>query len=341
MKKFSPKTRVFSALMGGRLDRLPVTSLAGCGSTVTMEMQHVTRIFWPEAHKDPEKMARLAIASHELGKIENIRIPFDFVVEAEALGCKVKFGGVESITWTTNQPYKNPKELEMPDNILELGRIPVVLKAIRMAREKVGDFLPISSLIMGPLTLASLLVGTEKLLVWIIKEQDYVRAFVDFATDFIIEYAKAQYRAGSDIVEVSDPVASPDQIKPEAFRQFAMAALTKVADNLGGIKLLHICGKTEPIIKDMAECGYNGISVEESVDIAKIKPLVGDVKILGNVSSKLTLLYGFPDEIEAEVKKAIEAGVDIVEPSCGFVPSTPIANIKAMVRAANRFGPRT
>ncbi|MGQ9469824.1 MAG: MtaA/CmuA family methyltransferase [Nitrososphaerales archaeon] len=287
MKKLSPKIRVFAALVGGKLDKLPVTSLAGCGAIVTTEMQHVVRVFWPEAHKYPEKMARLAIASYELGKIENIRVPFDFVVEAEALGCKVKFGGIESIPWTIDQPYKNPEELKMPDDPLELGRIPVVLKAIRIVRERVGDFLPISSLIMGPLTLASLLVGTEKLLMWTIKERDYVRAFVDFATEFIIEYGKARYRAGSDIVQISDPVASPDQIKPEAFRQFAMPALIKVADNLGGIKLLHICGKTEPIISDMAECGYNGISVEESVDIAKIKPLVGDVKILGNVSSKL------------------------------------------------------
>lgn len=115
-----------------------------------------------------------------------------------------------------------------------------------------------------------------------------------------------------------------------------MQHVTRIA----GQKLLHICGKTEPIIRDLVECGYHGISVEESVDIPKIKPLVGDVKILGNVSSKLTLLYSFPDEIEVEVKKAIEAGVDIVEPSCGFVPSTPIANTKAMVRATNRFGSR-
>ncbi|MGQ9469823.1 MAG: uroporphyrinogen decarboxylase family protein [Nitrososphaerales archaeon] len=53
------------------------------------------------------------------------------------------------------------------------------------------------------------------------------------------------------------------------------------------------------------------------------------------------MLYGLPDEIKAEVKKAIEAGVDVVEPSCGFVPLTPIANIRAIVEAANRFGLRT
>lgn len=88
----------------------------------------------------------------------------------------------------------------------------------------------------------------------------------------------------------------------------------------------------------MAECGYDGISIEEAVNIAKVKPLVDDVKILGNINSKRTLLFGTPDEVVEEVKTAIGAGVDMVEPGCGFAPGSPTANIKAMVEATKKFG---
>jgi [methyl-Co(III) methanol-specific corrinoid protein]:coenzyme M methyltransferase len=65
---------------------------------------------------------------------------------------------------------------------------------------------------------------------------------------------------------------------------------------------------------------------------------VGDVKILGNVSSKETLLFGTPEKVKAEAKKAIEAGVDLLEPGCGIAPPTPLANVKAFVEAAKEFG---
>jgi [methyl-Co(III) methanol-specific corrinoid protein]:coenzyme M methyltransferase len=332
--KFSPKRRVLTALFGGKVDRVPVTSLAGCGGTVTVDMQDAVNIHCPEAHKDAEKMAKLAIDSHELTGIENVRVPFDFVEEPEALGCEIHWGtGPESVPAVWTHPFEKPEDLKMPENLLELGRIPVVLDAIRMVRKEVGDFLPISSLVLGPFTLAGELAGVEKLLMWTIRKPEYVKKFVDFATDVILEYAKAQYRAGSDIVQVGEPTASPDLIRPTSFRDFVKPALTKIAESLGGPRLLHICGNAELIVPDMAETGFDGISIEEAVNVAEIKPLVGDVKILGNVSSKSTLVFGSPEDVKKEARKAMKAGVDFLEPGCGFSPIVPMDNIKAMVEA--------
>jgi uroporphyrinogen-III decarboxylase len=56
--------------------------------------------------------------------------------------------------------------------------------------------------------------------------------------NFIIEYAKAQYKARSHIVQICDTAASPDLISSDIFRQFAKPALIEVADNLDGSKLL-------------------------------------------------------------------------------------------------------
>ena len=50
------------------------------------------------------------------------------------------------------------------------------------------------------------------------------------------------------------------------------------------------------------------------------------------------MLFGNPEEVKAEAKKAIESGVDLLEPGCGIAPSTPLANVKAFVKAAKEFG---
>lgn len=335
---FSPKRRVLTALLGGKVDRVPVTSIAGCGGTVCVDMQKATGIYFPEALKDSKKMARLAVASYELTGLECVRVPFDFVEEAEALGCEIKWWPEpKDLPAVMGHPYKKPEDLKMPDNLLEAGRIPVVLDAIGILREEVGDFLPISSLALGPFSLAGELAGIENFMLWILRKPDYVKEFVNFAKDIVIEYAKAQYRAGSDIVQVADPTASLELISPSMFRDFAKPALIEVANSLGGIRILHICGRTDKIIPDMAEIGFEGISIEQE-DLAALKPLVADTKILGNVSSKKTLPFGSPDDVKAEARKALKAGADLVEPSCGIPTITPIANVKALVEAVEESG---
>lgn len=334
--EFSPLRRVLSALLGGRIDKVPVTSIAGCGGTVTVDMQKITGIYFPEAHKNPKKMAELSISCHNLTGIENVRVPFDFVVEPEALGCETRWWDKpELVPSVRKHPFKTPKDLRMPDKLLEAGRIPIVLGAITTIRETVGDFLPISSLALGPFSLAGELAGVGDFLRWTLKKPKHVKEFVDFATEVVIEYAKAQYQAGSNIVEIADAMASLDMISPGTFKQFVKPALTRIAHNMGGIRILHICGRTEPIFPDIIETGFDGISVD--MDTVRAKSLAGSTKILGNVSSKKTLIFGSQDDVKAEAKKALEAGVDLLEPDCGFSPITPIKNIKAMIEARNEF----
>jgi [methyl-Co(III) methanol-specific corrinoid protein]:coenzyme M methyltransferase len=337
--KLSPKKRAFKALLGSKTDRAPVTSITGCGGSVNVEMQAATGIFWPRAHQDPELMAKLAIAGYEIGGIECVKIPFHNISEAEALGCKTRYPKQKHLyPVVTENPYTHPADLTMPPGIVESGRLPVVLQAISIAREKVGDFLPISSHVIGPFTLAIELVGIERFSIWSVKNIDYVKAVIDFATEFIIEFGKAQYRAGSDFVTVADGSLAYNLVTPEVLNNFIKPAFIRIAENLKGIRLLYIGGKEEPMVPFLAACGYDGISVAETVNIARIKPMVGDVKILGNVSSKKTLTQGSPEEIKAEVKKAIEDGADLIEPSCGIPPETPTVNIKAMVEAVKTYG---
>jgi len=60
-------------------------------------------------------------------------------------------------------------------------------------------------------------------------------------------------------------------------------------------------------------------------------------KLVGNISSSQTLFRGSPDEVKEEVKDVLEAGVDILAPSCGLAPRSSLENIKAMIKGRNEF----
>lgn len=330
------RERILSTLSNRRVDRVPVTSIAGCAGTVTVDMQKATGFYWPDAHRNPNQMARLSIACHDMTGIENVRVPFDFVVEPEALGCKIKWWNkIDSVPSVVKHPYKSPQDLDIPDKLLQSGRIPIILAALSTLKDTVGDNLPIASLALGPFSLASELAGIGDFLRWTLKEPDHVEQFLDFTTELVIEYGNAQYQAGSDIVEVADAVASLDMISPTLFKKFAKPALIKVAKGLHGVKVLHICGRTEPILPEIMEMPFDGVSV--NVDPALAKLHAGDTKILGNVSSKDTMIFGSTKDVKTEAKKALEAGVDLLEPICGISPITPLQNIKAIVKARNEF----
>jgi [methyl-Co(III) methanol-specific corrinoid protein]:coenzyme M methyltransferase len=336
--KATPKRRVLAALLGGTVDKIPVTSVAGCGGTVCVDMQRATAIYFPEAHKDSVKMAELAIASHKLTGLESARVPFDVAIEPEALGCPLQwYNRIDSTPSVSSPSHYPPENLGKQENLLEKGRIPVVLEAIRIVRKTVGDFLPISSGTLGPFTLLGNLVGLGNLLRWMVLKPDYVADLLNLTKNITIEYATAQYQAGSDIVAVSDPMASEDLISAGNFREFVKPELTEIADSLRGIRVLHICGQTDKILSDMVETGFDGLSVAEKTEIVEINPRVREAKILGNVSSHITLIFGSPEDVKNEAKKALEAGVDLLEPSCGISTITPLKNIQAIVKARNEF----
>lgn len=337
--KLSPKQRALKALLGSQTDRAPVTTFTGCGGGVNVDMQKATGIYWPDAHKDPELMAKLAIESYEICGLECVKVPFHNIGEAEALGCKIRYPQEKHLyPVVVEHPYTKPEELKLPDSIVGSGRLPVVLEAIRIARQRVGDFLPISSHVIGPFTLACELMGMERFSIWSLKNVEYVKTVLDFVTEFITTFGKAQYRAGADFVTVADGALAKNLVMPEVLENYIKPALMNIAQNLPGIRLLYIGGKEEAMVPFLAACGFDGISVAETVNIAKIKPIVGEVKIIGNVSSKTTLTKGSPKEVESEVKRAIEGGADLIEPSCGIPPETPTANIKAMVEAVKKYG---
>ncbi|AAM07898.1 TPA: MtaA/CmuA family methyltransferase [Methanosarcina acetivorans] len=337
MSDYNLRDRFLSVLKGKAADRVPVLSVTQTGTVSLMEK---CGVFWPEAHSNPEKMAALSLAAHEITKLEAVRYPYCVTVLSEAMGCEVSRGTKEIQPYVKVPPLGKSGNLpEIPDSLLEMGRIPTVLKATSLLKDKTEESLPLIVGIESPAALCSRLLGANNYLGQLLRSPDYIRECLEINTEACIEYANALFEEGADAVCVPDGISGPDLLSLDIFDRLIKPAYRRFCKKARGMKILHMCGNAFPFLETLSECGFEGISVEEKVwDLKGAKKSLGKgICLIGNVASSSTLLFGSPEDVKAEARKSLEGGVDILAPSCGIAPLTPLENMKALVEARDEY----
>jgi [methyl-Co(III) methylamine-specific corrinoid protein]:coenzyme M methyltransferase len=331
MTKYTPKERLYRALRKQPVDRMPAVCFTQTG---TVEQMEACGAFWPEAHADAEKMAKLAEAAHTVVGFEAVRVPFDITAEAELFGCGIKAGDLKQQPSVIKHSVKNLEDMEkIKDYSLDTGRIGVILEAVKILSEKYGKELPIIGSMIGPFSLAQHINGDA----WfgnLFTGEDIVPALLDFCSDFNVAYAKAMVENGADTIAIIDPTASYELIGGEFYEKYALPYQKKIADamkELDVATVLHICGNTTNGLAIMDKTGVNGISVDQRVDIKTATGNVENAIIVGNLDPVAVLWNGTPDDVAAASKKVLDAGVGLLTVGCGIVSMTPTANLQKMV----------
>lgn len=334
----TPKERLLNAINGKKVDKVPVVSVTQTG---TKDLMDISGVNWPDAHKDPELMAKLSLEAYRSIGFEAVRVPYCLTVLLEALGCDIMEGERARQPSIRSHPYNSRQPLEpkpIPEDLLEKGRLPTVLGAIGKIREEVGGSVPIIAGAEGPVTVASDLLEVTTFMKWSIKKRDVVKQYLDYANKAVIDYANAMFAAGADVFSLLDPVASPELMNPRDFNDIILPMYQEMSNKLEGDVVLHICGDVEFILPYLAECGFSAVSIEEKTDLAMAKEIFdGKVRIVGNVSTSNTLFNGTPEEVYSESMDALNKGTDVLAPGCGLAPMTPIENCRAMVKARDDF----
>ena len=333
--------RLLAVLKLEKVDRIPCACPLQTG---TEDLMKATGAYWPEANDDPELMAKLALAAHTVAGIESVRVPFDVSVDATAFGALTGKATRLTQPMRLDQPFSNPDNIESADvpDPKKDGRAPVVLEAVKILKETVKDEVPVIAAITSTFMVTCQLRGEELALVDIIKRPDTLEAALRLACEWNIAFSEELIDAGADVITLVDATSSGDVLGPKQYERFAMPYQKKIAAAVrrkGTPTVLHICGNTLKNLPYMAATGVNGISVEQSMDLKQVKKIIsGKAALVGNVDPTRTLVREKPEDVEAEVKRAIEDGTDILAPGCGFSPETPLANMKAMVEATKRYG---
>lgn len=308
--------------------------------TCTLGQMERVQAPYPEAHRNAALMARLAEAAYLVAGFEGFRVPFDLCVEAEALGCAIKPGDAESPP-SVNQPALGRfEDFVFSTELFCRGRFPTVEQALGLLRERYRDDLPIYAGIAGPLTLSGYLFGVEKVMKGMIKDPSGVGNILLRVADFSGHYARRLLAAGGNVLMLIDPTASGDLLSAKFFRKFLLPAYRRIREMVSRPIILHICGDTNHFLTMLPETGFEGFSFEGPVvEVKSAREAIGQkMALVGNIATTDTLLLGDPPKVEAEVKAALEQGIDLVAPSCGIPVRAPLANLRMMVQATEKYG---
>ncbi|MDV0447071.1 Uroporphyrinogen decarboxylase [Methanosarcinaceae archaeon Ag5] len=329
VSEMTPTRRTLAAVLGGRVDYVPPANPL---AQTTVELMKHVGASWPKAHYDAKMMADLAAAPYDVCGIEAARPQFDISLEAEVLGCPLDWNKPDRPPVAAHA-YTDPKEVTWADDLANAKRVPVVLEAISILRERYSGMLPIIPVITAPFTVAGHIAGVENLVRWTRTDPEKAHAFIDAATDFVIEYGKLQVEAGAHILFPADPSASGDLISGETYEEFVLPAHQRMAREVSAPKILHMCGNTSKLLPYIKKSGMDCFSFD-AVPVWYCRQVLGNsMSILGSLDVIDLMPNGTPQDVYNRTQECILQGTDVVGTACDVSFGTSLDNLKAYVRA--------
>ena len=335
------KDLIFKTLRHEKTDDIPWVPFAGVHAG---KLKGYTA---QELLTDEDKLVESLLEVHKLYSPDGMPIMFDLQVEAEIIGCELKWAqdnppSVKSHPW--EGPEKSiPCDCKIPNE--NSGRIPMILSAMRRVKEAVGEDTALYGLICGPFTLASHLRGTE-IFMDMVTDPEYTKALVGYCAQVAIEMSRMYIDAGMDVIAVVDPLVS--QISPKMIKKLLSESFTAVFDYIrarGAFSSFFVCGNATKQIEVMCEMGPDGVSIDENVDMPKAKEVTDrfNITLGGNIPLTTTMLFGNQeDNMKCVVDlidsvRAVSDGNFIISPGCDMPYDTPIENTIACAQAVKHL----
>ncbi len=211
------------------------------------------------------------------------------------------------------------------------------LAAIHMLQHEVGGRVPVMGWVEGALAEAADLRGVSNLMVDLYERPEWVRELLETCAQVAIEFARAQVRAGADIIGLGDAIAS--QISLKMYETFALPYEQRIfaaVREMGAVGRLHICGDTTRLLGRMAQSGAQIIDVDWMVDLGRAVQTFGNQAIAcGNLDPVAVMLQGTPDAVRKATRECVRVGgVHYIHAAgCEIPDGTPHANLIAQAEA--------
>lgn len=328
------KERLLGALKGIQLDRVPCICPGGMMNMIVTELMHKTGIMWPDAHTDADLMADLAKSVNEYGMFENYGVPFCMTIEVESMGAKVDLGDTKFEPRVTSYVIDSVSDYDKLQEIdVNTGRAQVSIEAISKLSK--DDSVPVIGNLSGPVSVASSLMEPVTFYKELRRNKEDAHKLMDFVTDQIIEFGKAEIRAGADVIAISDPSGTGEILGPKYFDEFAVKCINKLIDGLRSEDpkvpvIVHICGQMHRVYSELNRINADAFSFDAIVSIKEIKENMPEKVIMGNVST-YALEFSERNKIKKMTKSVMNSGVNIVSPACGLGTQSSLRNIQAIL----------
>jgi uroporphyrinogen decarboxylase len=175
------------------------------------------------AYRDPQLIADAQMLAAELFEHDSAMVPWGcLTIEAEAFGCTIREFD-DYYPQIAERPLEEAADLSLlsnPDPALS-GRMPLVLEALTRLRERAGDDVFISAMVVSPFLVAAELRGMFGLMMDFIRDPAFAEALFERVTEGTARYLKAILKTGAcDAVLFENAGGSRDLIGPHHLAQY-------------------------------------------------------------------------------------------------------------------------
>jgi uroporphyrinogen decarboxylase len=268
----------------------------------------------------------------------------DLTVEAEALGLLIDFP-------ERKRPVLPEQKLPTMDRLYELkipdpeksARMPVFLKVAEGLRQDNGRMS--AAFATGPFTLLAQLIGSETLIEEVLNGNSLDQA-MGFTTSVAGEYAAA-LASRVDMVWVMDPAAGALSVAEfRSLYQPYVSGLAGIIRSAGAACILHICAEVSHITREMAVCGYDGLSLDSAIDLVKeAERLPKNLVLIGNIDARRIIQRGSIDDVRWETRRLLrhmgKVKNFVVSTACDVPVDVPIRNLETMIEETHNWKSRS
>jgi Uroporphyrinogen-III decarboxylase len=332
--------RIIAAVSFKEADRIPVLPQIFSHAAV------IAGVPINEYVRDGSLIADCQIKAAEKYDYDAVFAVMDANVETETMGSVLNYNRENLYPYVEHYalaPTDDFKKLVLPNPNTD-GRMPELLKALRILRKKLQDTMLVSGLILGPLTNTIQLLGIETALYLAIDEPHRFEQLLDFSTELTIKYGIAQIEAGAHLPIVFEPSASPSVIPKQFFREFVFSRLKRVFTELkkaGALaNWLHIAGPVLPILEYYPEMNVDIANIDYYVSPEVARSKLSNICIDGNIRS-LSFLESSPEKTRSETENLLKCFSKqkgfILSSGCEIPPESNPENVLAMVETARSW----
>ena len=313
-EQMTPRERVFAAFKRLPYDRIPVINPV---SIVIRESMEKTGSFFPQAHYDAAKMARLAGAGHDFIGFDCVTPYFSVCNEASALGCNVSWGN--ALQLPVIRTHINFDQLDVkPDGEYILKKpIMTIIEAIKLLKKAYSNNVPIIGKAIGPWTLSFNLFSTQKMLTNLVLNFEYIKELTSILNEYVLKLIEAQLDAGADIITISDD-ATGDFLSLDGYRMFILPLhqqINKLIHSAGSYSIIHLNGGILDKLSSFVEAGFDAVNLDSYNPLPATRKIIGSsILVCGGLNVPQVLLTGKKEDVINEVIYYMNNKIDILAP---------------------------
>lgn len=330
------------AARGERPKRVPVWIMRQAGRYLPGYRRMREEFAFLQIAKTPELAAQVSVEPLEVLDVDAVIVFSDILIVAEGMGVPLE---INDDGPKLGRPVVDDKSVAALRDFDPCHETKFVGDAIGAIANAVGQSVPVIGFAAAPWTLACYLVeGKTRGELPTIKRMMYaepalLHALLEKIADVTSRYLRMQLEAGATAVQIFDTWAG--ELSAHDYEVFELPATQElIADiHAGGTPVILYAKNGAHLLSALARTGADVLSVDWRTDLAEARRKLGTgIALQGNIDP--VMLLSSEDNIQFAVRQAISKtqGVGhILNLGHGILPTTPVENAQAFVRATRDF----